>query len=577
MPLLLIVDLHSAGPLLTLAIVILVGMVAGGVARRLHLPGITGQILAGVALGAAGLNIFGLGEHGVEKGPLEAIQPLTHFALGLMAATVGAHLNLRRLRNAGRRLGYLLLFEATLTPLLVFGIMKAFGGVATETATLFAASAIATAPATIVACVAESRAKGVFVKTLVGGVALNNMACIILFEVARAAARTGADGLEDLDEIVGGPALQILVSLGIGGSIALLMEVVARYVVHTDRLATAAVVGLVLTSGLASYFDASPLLACLLLGFVQTNITRTRDTLLDTVFSDFQPAILAVFFTLAGLHLSFEHAALAGALSALLLLGRAAGKYVSADLAMRMGHATAKVRRNLGIALVPQAGVAVALVILIQDDPAFAGEVSSIFSAVVLTVVTANEIIGPLLVRMALRRTGEAGMDRMRLMDFLQEENIVTDFTAPNKRDAIEKLVDLLIDSHHLKDINRQELLESVLLRESQASTCLGGGLSVPHGILPDGRPMVGVMALSRAGLDFPTPDHRRVHCMVLLGTSRDERDRHLQVLATLARTIGTDEAFQAVLFNAKNAAHASELLHGEESVGFNTFLEDDA
>jgi len=88
---------------------------------------------------------------------------------------------------------------------------------------------------------------------------------------------------------------------------------------------------------------------------------------------------------------------------------------------------------------------------------------------------------------------------------------------------------------------------------------------------------MVGVMALSRDGLDFPTPDQRPVHCMVLLGTSQEERDRHLQVLATLARTIGTDEAFQAVLFNAKNAAHASELLHGEESVDFNTFLEDDA
>ena len=87
---------------------------------------------------------------------------------------------------------------------------------------------------------------------------------------------------------------------------------------------------------------------------------------------------------------------------------------------------------------------------------------------------------------------------------------------------------------------------------------------------------MVGVMAISRTGLDFPTPDGRRVHCMVLLGTSADERDRHLQVLATLARTIGTDASFQAQLFESKNPAHASELLHGEESVDFNYFLEDD-
>ena len=105
MPLLLLADLHSAGPLLTLAIVILVGMLSGALARRVHLPGITGQILAGIALGAAGLNIFGEGEYEAGEGPLDAIQPLTHFALGLMAVTVGAHLNLRRLRNAGKREG----------------------------------------------------------------------------------------------------------------------------------------------------------------------------------------------------------------------------------------------------------------------------------------------------------------------------------------------------------------------------------------------------------------------------------------------------------------------------------------
>jgi len=85
---------------------------------------------------------------------------------------------------------------------------------------------------------------------------------------------------------------------------------------------------------------------------------------------------------------------------------------------------------------------------------------------------------------------------------------------------------------------------------------------------------MSGVMALSREGLDLPTPDGRPVHCMVLLGTSSEERDRHLLVLASLARTIGSDLAFQDLLFNATSPAHAYELLHGEESEGFNYFLE---
>ena len=86
---------------------------------------------------------------------------------------------------------------------------------------------------------------------------------------------------------------------------------------------------------------------------------------------------------------------------------------------------------------------------------------------------------------------------------------------------------------------------------------------------------MVGVMAISREGLDFPTPDGRPVHCMVLLGTSPEERDRHLQVLAVLARSVGNDAAFQDQLFNAGSPAHAYEILHGEESEDFNYFLDE--
>ena len=85
---------------------------------------------------------------------------------------------------------------------------------------------------------------------------------------------------------------------------------------------------------------------------------------------------------------------------------------------------------------------------------------------------------------------------------------------------------------------------------------------------------MVGVMGITRKGLDLSTPDGRKVHCMALLGTSENERDRHLQVLATLARTVGMDTAFQDRLFSATSPAHAAEILHGEDSERFNYFLE---
>ncbi len=560
-------SLRHANPLLLLAVVLVAGTFFGALARRLRLPGITGQIIGGILIGGAGFDLFG-------RESLEGLEPLTELALGLIAVTVGAHLHIHRLRNAVRRLSYLLIAESTITPLIVFGIVYWIGGVSFELAMLFGAASIATAPATIVALVRETRSKGVFVKTLTAAVALNNTACIVVFEVCRAVIGNGFEFSESSFLELDGAIVQLVGPVVLGGLAALALDRITRLALGPERLATAAVVALVLTSGLATSIGISAMLACLVLGAVQANITNGRGHLLDSVFANFLPAILTVFFTLAGMHLTVDHLERAGILVVLYFFARLGGKMIAADVALRAAQATDRVRKNLGLALIPQAGIAVGLVLLIQDDPRFA-DLAGIFAAVVLSVVTVNEIIGPVLTRLALTRAGEVGRDRLRLIDFLQEEHIVTDFEAPTKEIAISHLVDLLLRTHSFHNVDRETLLASVFDRESQGSTCLGGGLAVPHGILPEGEAMVGVMALSRNGLGFETPDGRPVHCMVLLGTAPEERERHLQVLAALARTVGTDRAFQDQLFDSKSPAHAYELLHGEESEDFNYFMED--
>ncbi len=560
-------SLQHASPLLLLAVVLVVGTSFGGLAKRFRLPGITGQIVGGILIGGAGFDLFGADS-------LRGLEPLTDIALGLIAVTVGAHLHIHRLRNAVRRLSYLLIAESTITPLLVFGIIYWLGDTSFELAVLFGAVSIATAPATIIALVRETRSKGVFVKTLTAAVALNNTACIVVFEVCRALLGRGfAPGDASLLEM-NGPFVQLIGPLLLGGLAALTLDRITRLAIGPERLATAAVVALVLTSGLAASIGISALLSCLVLGAVQANITHSRAHLVDSVFANFEPAILTVFFTLAGMHLSIDHLESAGILVVLYFATRFGGKMLAAEVALRAAQATEGVRQNLGLALIPQAGVAVGLVLLIQEDARFVDS-AGLFAAVVLSVVTVNEIVGPVLTRFALTRAGEIGRDRLRLIDFLQEEHIITDFQAPTKEIAISRLVDMLLRTHSLGGVDRETLVASVFDRESQGSTCLGGGLAVPHGILPGGEPMVGVMALSRKGLGFETPDGRPVHCMVLLGTAPDERERHLQVLAALARTVGTDRAFQDQLFDSQSPAHAYELLHGEESEDFNYFMED--
>ena len=105
-------ELREADSLLILGVVILAGVIAGSLAKRIKLPSVTGQVLIGVLIGHSGLDLF-------PEEKLRALQPVTVFALGLMTFTIGAHLNFNRLRGAGKRLGYLLICEAILVPLAV--------------------------------------------------------------------------------------------------------------------------------------------------------------------------------------------------------------------------------------------------------------------------------------------------------------------------------------------------------------------------------------------------------------------------------------------------------------------------
>jgi fructose PTS system EIIBC or EIIC component len=557
-------------PLLTLAVVLVAGVVSGLLARRAGLPAVTGQILVGVVHGP----VTGLFGHDVAR----AMQPVTVFALGLMAVAVGGHLHVRRLRNAKKRLGLLVLCEATITPALVFGAVLTVPGTPWVLALLLATLAVSTAPATLLAVAKEGRAKGVFVKTLLAGVALDNIAAIALFELAHVI------GQATLDPTLGHTALDValrpfrtvLLSALLGVVVGGLLVLVTRRVVRSDRVATLSMIAILGTVGVATEVPAiSALLACLFLGVALANLTPEREEIGHKVFENFEGAIFAVFFTLAGMELDFGFLAKGGLLALAVFAARIVAKLLAASLAMRWAGAPRALRRWLGVALVPQAGLAVGLMLLVTDDPVF-GSLARLFLAVVLTLVTLNELVGPPLTRWALARSGELGMDRARLIDFLHEQNITTDLRADTLDEAIERLVDLLIASHELV-VDRGKLLASVREREAQASTMLGEGLAIPHAELEAGDQIVGVMGISREGLPFDTPDGVPIHCIILLATPPTQRTRHLEVLAAFARAIGVDRAVRQRLFHARSPAHAYHLLHaGEAAAGFNVFLEEE-
>ena len=559
----------TTSPLLVLAVVLLAGIAGGVLFRRMRLPAVTGQIVVGVLIGPTTLGLF-------DTASVHALAPVTHFSLALIAVAVGSHLHLPRLHNARRRLAYLFLAEITITPLLVLAAVLFLPGVQWPLALLVATLAISTAPASVLAIVKEERAAGVFVKTLVAAVALNNLACISLFEIAHLAARAAASpGSEhSLATILLSPLRQIGFALLLGGGAGILLAWISRNVVRRELLTTFSLALILGVAGLADSLGISALLCCLVLGVTLANVAPEHEEIGHRVFDDFEGAIYAAFFTLAGMELDLRVAVQGGMLALALVSARIVGKVLAAGVAMRLAGAPVVVQRYLGFALVPQAGVAVGLVLLAQEDAAL-GDMRQVLLAVGLTAVTVAELIGPILTRWALERSGDVGRDRERLIDFVHEEHILTNLQAATKEEAIEQLTDLLVRSHPVH-VDKRQLLESVLRREQQVSTCVGEGLAIPHGELPEGDAIAGVIGISEEGLDFDTPDGKPVHCIVLLATPPSMRDRHLEVLATLARTIGRDRSLRQQLFTARSPAHVCEVLRHEAFESMNTYLDED-
>jgi len=559
--------LSDANIILTFAVVLVAGTLSGQLAKRFHLPSVTGQILAGILLAQT---LF-------EPADAHRLEAMIDFALGLMAVAVGSHLHFGRLKVARRRLVAQVLFEATVTPLIVFGLVMTLPGTDWRVALLLASIAIATAPATTLALVKETRSKGMFVKTLVASVALNNLACICVYEVAHAITAASFDEAAGSSPwvVLLAPGKEVLLSFLLGGGIGCALVLATRRTVRSDRLTAYSLIAILLTVGLGQYFAVSALLSCLFLGMVLANLTPDKEEIGHQVFDNLEYAIYAVFFTVAGMELNFDHVRPAGLVAVVVFGARVLGKVSASNWAMRLGGATERVRRWLGLALIPQAGLAIGLMLLVTEDPRFES-IAPFFLAVVLTVVLLNEIVGPIVTRYALKQSGDFGKDRARVIDFLHEENISTSLAGPGKQEAIEALVEQCIRSNRLA-VDRKTLLDAVLAREAEGSTCLGEGLAIPHARLDVTDSIVGAMGICSDGLRIPTPDGMPVHCMVLLVTPEIDRDRHLEVLSALARAIGADRTIQQQLYHVDTPAHAYELLHAdEESEEFNYYLDDD-
>lgn len=388
--------------IVSLGVILLLALLAGHLVQILRLPEVTGYILAGIALGPSVL-----GWVSVEN--LQALEVFSEVALGLILFSIGSVFEYRLLLRFGLRVLWLTVAESALACLfVVFGMLML--GQSWQIALLLGAIAIATAPASTLMVLRECNARGPLSDTLMGIIAVNNILCIIVFSLAASAIDLSA-GWTGIDQLL--PTLfqaifplfwQLLGSAALGFLVGLMLAGWSRHVVETGEMLILLAGSILLCVGAARWFGLSPLVASLAVGATMVNLSQRSRKLFDTLGGT-DPPFYAIFFVIVGADLDVSSVADMGMLGVIYLVGRSAGKFLGARMGARLLNLDENVRQYLGYGLLAQAGLAIGLMLSVEQRYP---EYYPVLHAVILSSVTLFEMFGPVTARFAIVRAGES-------------------------------------------------------------------------------------------------------------------------------------------------------------------------
>jgi PTS system nitrogen regulatory IIA component len=154
-------------------------------------------------------------------------------------------------------------------------------------------------------------------------------------------------------------------------------------------------------------------------------------------------------------------------------------------------------------------------------------------------------------------------MPVLRLADYLREDLVLWDLPRLDKAAFVKAFVAEV--AARLPALDERDLLDRLLAREEQQSTGIGGGLALPHCILPGLEQTLLIVGRTGEGLDFAALDDQPVDLLFLLLSPPDAADEHLRVLARLARIIDA-EATLAQLRSAEGPQELFRMLIAEDA-----------
>lgn len=386
--------------IICVAVMLLSGFLMTRITKRLRLPNVTAYIVAGILIGPYGLNL-------VPQQIIDGTDFLSDIALAFIAFSTGEFFKLSVLKKSGWKVVGITLFEAVLASVFVFLLTYFVLGLNLAFSIVLSALASATAPASTMMTIRQTGSKGDFVDTLLQVVALDDVVGLVLYSAAISVALTSLDGGGFSFGTLVKPILLNLAVLAMGGGFGVLMKLLLPAKRSTDNKLIVSVALLFSFCGLCALLDVSPLLGCMAMGTVYTNIAEN-----DKLFKQlgyFSPPLLLLFFVRSGM--TFQLSALGSTAGDLVgvplitvgvgyFLARILGKYAGAWLGCAAVGKGPLVRNYLGLALIPQAGVAIGLAAL--GARTLGGEMGENLQTIILSSSVLYELLGPGCAKLAL-------------------------------------------------------------------------------------------------------------------------------------------------------------------------------
>lgn len=383
--------------LFKICVVLVVGAIGGKIAQYFKLPNVSGYLVAGLFLGPSFTKY-------ISGADIESFSVISELALAIIAFSIGSEFIIKDMLKLGKSIVIITLAEVVGAIALVFSVMYFGFNQPFAFSIVIASMSAATAPAATLLVIKQFNAKGPLTKTILPVVALDDVFGIIAFGIAMSLARLSIGNAEvSLFQMFNGPFIEIGGSILLGLGLGIILAFIAKRSSSRDELQVMSLAAIGIATGLSSVWGFSPLLTCIMMGTTLVNMLHKSKRVFDAI-SDFSTPVYVLFFTLAGASLDLGILSTVGLMGIAYILARAGGKVLGAWLGAKSVQAEEVIQKYLGLALLPQGGISIGLIVLVRQQlPEYAMAISTI----IMFSVLIYEVSGPIFAKIAIEKAGE--------------------------------------------------------------------------------------------------------------------------------------------------------------------------